>query len=271
MAGRLISPPVGLGTTSIEPLAGPRAVSGGATQSIGNVVQTFGSPFGMWRFRFSFPAMHKSLFRRYRGWVTALHGGANATRWTFFDPDMMSFQEAGVDASNFEIATGKPWSNSQPWLNGENWKISRPNVAVVAAAAIDATVVKLASQWWGQSLGVGDYLGFFPFHFGMYEITEVVEPGTYRIWPGLRKAVGLDEFATLSPTLAMRLESEDAGSAGRGLVVADSASVTMVEVFDYDVRDYFNDPSPAPSPTPAIFADGAWNDWGLWSDSETYP
>lgn len=239
MAGRLISPPVGLGLTSIEPLSGPRAVSAGATQSIGNFVQTFGSPFGLWRFRFSFPAMHKSLFRRYRGWITALHGGANATRWSFFDPDMISFQEAGVEASNFEIATGKPWSNGQPWSNGENWKTSRPNVAIASAAARDATVVSLAFQWWGHRLGVGDYLGFFPFHFGMYEITEVVAPGQYRIWPPLRKAIGTSDFATLSPVLALRLESEDAATAGRGLVVADDLTATFVETFDYDVRQWF--------------------------------
>lgn len=239
MAGRLISPPVGLGVTSIEPLSGPRAVSSGATQSIGTFVQTFASPFSLWRFRFSFPAMHNSLFRRYRGWVTALHGGANATRWHFFDPDMMTFQEAGVDASNFEIATGQPWSNGEPWSNGQNWQTSRPNVAVAAPAALEATQISLADSFWGHTLAIGDQIGFFPFHFGMYEVTEVIAPGTYRIWPDLRKAITTSDFATLSPTLAMRLESEDAASAGRGLVVAEGNSVTLVETLDYDVRDYF--------------------------------
>lgn len=239
MAGRLISPPIGLGTTSIEPLAGPRSVSAGVTQSIGNFVQTFGSPFGLWRFQFSFPAMHQSLFRRYRGWITALHGGSNATRWTFFDPDAMSFQEAGVNASNFEIASGKPWSNGMPWSNGENWKTGRPVVGVAATASRNATVVKLGSAWWGHKLGIGDYIGFFPFHFGMYEVTEVIVPGEYRIWPPLRKTISASDFATLSPTLALRLESEDAATAGRSLVVADGLTATFVETFDYDVRDYF--------------------------------
>jgi hypothetical protein len=238
---RLISPPVGLATTALEPLAGPRTISSGATQSVGNFVQTFGSPFGLWRWRLSFPAMHESLFRRYRGWATALHGGANATRWTFFDPDAMSFREAGVNASIFEAATGKPWSNDRPWQNGENWKLERPAVPVAAAAALGATAISLADQWWGHRLDAGDYVGFFPFHFGMYQVTEVFEQGRYRIWPGLRKAVSTDDLATLSPTLAMRLESEDAASAGRGLVVAESASVTLVEVLDADARQYFAD------------------------------
>lgn len=239
MAGRLISPPIGLGVTSIEPLSGPRTVGAGATQSIGGFVQTSGAPFGLWRFRFSFHAVHKSAFRRYRGWITALHGGANATRWHFFDPDMLSFQEAGVNASNFEIATGKPWSNNQPWSNDQNWCVSRPSVSLTTAAAVGSTQICLSDQWWGHSLDVGDYLGFFPFHFGLYCVTEVLDDGVYRIWPPLRKAIGGGDLATLSPTLAMRLESEEGATAGRGLVAADGLTATMVEVLDYDVRDYF--------------------------------
>lgn len=239
MAGRLISPPADIGITSIEPLSGPRAVGSGGSQSIGNFVQTFGSPFGLWRFRFSFPAMHKSAFRRYRGWITALHGGANATRWQFFDPDMLTFREAGVTATDFEIATGQPWSNHQPWSNGQAWAASRPEVALAAGAALGDTVVSLDQAWWGHSLDVGDYLGFFPFHFGLYEVTQVIDAGRYRIWPPLRKALSIGDFATLSPTLAMRLEGEEAATAGRGLAAAEGLSVTLVEVFDYDVRQYF--------------------------------
>jgi hypothetical protein len=238
---RLLSPPVGLGVTSIEPLSGPRAVGSGTTQSIGNFVQTFASPFALWRFRFSFPAMHKSLFRRYRGWITALHGGANATRWHFFDPDAMTFQEAGLTATNSEIAAGQTWSSGATWSNGENWATSRPDVAVASDAAVDSTQISLADEWWGHDLNVGDYVGFFPFYLGMHMITEVIEEGTYRIWPPLRAALTTDHFATLSPTLAMRLEGEETASAGRGLAAAEGLSATFVETLDYDVREYFAD------------------------------
>ena len=238
---RLVSPPVGLGTVTIEPLSGPRAVSAGVTQSVQNFVQTFGSPFGLWRWRFSFPPMRESQFRRYRGWVTSLHGGANATRWTFFDPDQMTFKEAGVTATKEQIEFGVPWENGKPWSNKQNWQIARPPVAVAAAAAVKATTISLDDDWWGHRLDVGDYIGFFPLHFGMYMVTEVIEPGSYRIWPPLRKAITTDDFATLSPTLAMRLESEDSAGAGRGLVVADSLTITMVETLDADVRAYFTD------------------------------
>jgi hypothetical protein len=238
---RLLSPPVGLFTTSIEPLSGPRAIGSSKSESIGNFTQTVASPTGAWRYQFSFPAMREGLFRRYRGWITALHGGANATRWHFFDPDMMTFKEAGVSASDFEIATGQPWSNNKPWANRENWAASRPNVAVAADADLDETVISLVDVWWGHRLDIGDEIGFFPFYFGKHMVTEVFEPGRYRVWPPLRKNISTGDFATLSATLAMRLESEDAANAGRGLSVADGLTVTMVEVFDYDVRDYFTE------------------------------
>ncbi|WP_173931395.1 hypothetical protein [Chelativorans sp. Marseille-P2723] len=270
MAHRLISPPNGLPITAIEPLSGPRTIHAGASQSIGNFVQTFGSPFGLWRFRFSFAPMRGKMFRRYRGWVTALHGGANATRWHFFDPDAITFQEAGVDASNFEIATGEPWSNDQPWSNMENWQSSRPRVPA-DAAEMGATLIQLADVFWGHRLEGGDYIGFASDHFGLYIVTEVIEQGWYRIWPPLRKAVELGDEATLNPTLAMRLEGEDAAVANRGLEVADNLSVTLVEVLDSDVRQYFSEtPPPLPAP-PWILADDAWNDFGVWDDQEVYP
>jgi hypothetical protein len=246
---RLVSPPAGLPITSIEPLAGPRAVGGGASQSIGNFVQTFASPFNLWRFQFSFAPMKDAAFRRYRGWITSLNGGANATRWEFNDPDIMSFADADVVATDEQLRRGMPWSNGQPWLapgqdpwfNTGNWSISRPIVPVAAGAAREDTIIRLGPVFWGHSLGVGDDLGFLPFHLGLYTVTEVIAPGTYRIWPDLRKAIGPDDFATLEPSLALRLESESAANAGRGLSSADGLTATFVETLDYDVRDYFAD------------------------------
>ncbi|WP_207621412.1 phage head spike fiber domain-containing protein [Chelativorans oligotrophicus] len=244
MAHRLISPPIGLGLIGIEPLSGPRTVGAGANQSIGGFVQTFGAPFGLWRFRFTFHAMRGAEFRRYRGWITALHGGANATRWHFNDPDRISPAESGMSVSpsiRWDNISGLNWANGQPWSNGQRWAVSPPQVRPAAGAALGDTVITLADEFWGHSLLGGEYIGFFPFHLGLYIITDVIAPGTYRIWPSLRKAVTLDHFCTLDPTLAMRLESEEGATADRALQVAEGASVTMIEVLDYDVRDYFSD------------------------------
>lgn len=235
---RLVSWPSGLRANSREPLSGPRTVGAASTQSVGGFVQTSGAPFGMWRWRFSFPPIRGQLFRRYRGWVTALHGGANATRVSFCDWDGLTARQAGVDADRYGA---EPWGNGMPWSNGHNWKTTPPPVPVAAPAARDSTIVSLGSAFWGHGLDIGDLLGFFPFHLGLYMVTEVLEPGTYRIWPPLRKAVTPDDFATLRPTLAMRLEGEDAANAPRGASFAEGLSVTLIETLDYDVRDYFAD------------------------------
>mgnify|MGYP001206508136 CR=1 FL=1 len=243
VAYRLISPPNGLGLVGIEPLGGPRTIGASSNTSIGNFTQTVATPFAAWRFRFSFHVMRGASFRAYRGWVTAMHGGANATRWQFFDPDMRSPRECGLDVPAHvrwpDTLLEQNWGNDEPWANGAPWAITPPLVPIASPSSRDDTLITLADSFWGHDLQRGEYLGFQPFHFGLYIITEVIEPGTYRIWPQLRKGLDLGDYATLFPTLAMRMESEEAATAGRELVVADDLHVTMVEVFDYDVRDYF--------------------------------
>ena len=170
-----------------------------------------------------------------------MHGGANATRVPFCDWDGLSLAQMGVAATIDEWRAGQPWANGEPWSNGKNWGSSPPIVAVAANASRDATQISLAGTSWGHGLDYGDLIGFQPFHLGMYMITEVIVPGTYRVWPPLRKAITTDDHATLRPTLAMRMESEDAGSAPRDAFAITGASVTLFEVFDYDVRAYFTD------------------------------
>lgn len=233
---RLLSWPVGLKVSGREPLSGPRAVSAGATTSIGNYTQTYASPFALWRWRFVFPNMRGQLARRYRGWLTAMHGGANATRVEFCDWDGLSRQQMGVQPGG-----AQNWSNGQPWTNGLPWGWSPPLVSVASASALDTTTVSFTDEWWGHGLDIGDMFGFGPFHFGMYMVTQVIEPGTYRIWPPLRKAIASVDYATLRPVMAMRLEGEDAGTAPRDAAFITGASVTLVEALDYDVRDYWTD------------------------------
>lgn len=238
---RLIHWPNGLRANFREPLSGPRAVNAGVSTSVGNFVQTTSSPFGLWRWRFQFPSIRGQLFRRYRGWVTALHGGANATRVPFCDWDGLNLQQMGVAASRDDWRRGRPWSNGLPWSNGQSWQSTPPMVPVASPAVRDSTVLSLGSEFWGHRLDYGDLIGFAPYHLGLYMVTEVIEPGTYRIWPPLRKDVTTDDLATLRPTLAMRLEGEDAANAPRGASFAEGLSVTMVETLDYDVREYFAD------------------------------
>jgi hypothetical protein len=238
---RLVSWPIGLRPNAREPLAGPRAIGASKTETIGNFVQTVAAPFGLWRWRFSFPPIRGDLFRRYRGWVTSLHGGANATRVTWCEWDQMSFAARGMTVTSQEWRAGTPWSNGLPWSNGQNWSAANPVVGVAAAAGKGETIIVLDAAFWGGNLDRGDMLGFMPLHLGLYMVTERIEAGRYRIWPPLDKAIGVDDFATLNPVMAMRLESENAANAPRGAALAEGLNITLVQVKDYDVRAYFTD------------------------------
>jgi hypothetical protein len=185
--------------------------------------------------------MRKELFRRYRGMVTALHGGANAVRFPVCDPDGLTWQEAGVDATPAEIRAGVAWDNGMSWDNGQNWSIAKPWVSVALDAPKNTSIIRLADEEWGYDLDIGDQIGFVPSHFGLYQVTEVIEEGKYRIWPPLRKALTTADWATLDPVIAMRLESESGATASRGSRLAEGNAVTLVEVPDETVREYFTD------------------------------
>lgn len=239
---RLLSWPIGLGKIAYQRLTGPRATGAASSESLAGFVQTVSSVFGSWRYQISLQAMKGRKLRLYRGLETALHGGTNAVRVPFNDPDIMSFAEAGITAvAEGETNPEASWSNGKPWSNDENWQVSRPCVSISVAAAEADTTITLADEYWGHGLLGGEWIGFFPFHFGKYEITQVIDDGNYRIWPPLRKSLTTESYATLNPVMAMRLESEAGGTVQRGLVASEGNTLTLTEVQDSDVRDYFGD------------------------------
>ena len=238
---RMISWPDGVQPNGVEPLSGPRTIGSAQTQSMSGFLQTVAAPFGLLRLRFGFPPLRREPFRRYRGWITALHGGANATRVPLCDWDGMSIADLGVNKTAAEWKAGESWSDGNPWSNGTNWKNGPPDVGVAVASAVGDTDITLAGSYWGHALDIGDRIGFNPFSLGAYTITQVFGSGHYRIWPSLRTALGSSSVATLRPVLAMRLESEEAANAPRGASFAEGLNVTLVEVLDYDARAYFAD------------------------------
>lgn len=241
---RLLRWPNGLRPDFREPLSGPRTLKSGETESTQNFTQTFSSPFGLWKWRLTFPGnIRGQMFRRYRGLVTALHGGANAVRVKFCDWDAMSLADRGVNMTRREWLDGQRWSNGMTWSNGKNWDPSTsPVVRVIASAPQGGTIITLGTEYFGSKLDKGDWLGFFPFHFGLYTITGKLGPTQYRIWPPLRKDLFFPrDYATLHPTMAMKLESEEGGTSARGSSSAENLALTMVEVPDYYVREYFTE------------------------------
>lgn len=238
--GRMLNWPRHLRIVAWQPLTGPRTVGGGSSESVTGFVQTTAAAFGAWRWQLSLEFMRHKLFRTYRGMVVALNGGANAVRVPFSDPDGLGYAAAGVIITDKERRVGLPFSNHCPFSNGCNWFPSRPPVKVIESAAIGDNIITLDGKFWGHELVGGEWIGFFPFHFGLYVVTEVIDDGVYRVWPPLRAALDSSaSYATLRPVMAMRLESESAGTASRNNIGSDSSSLTLVEIEDQDVRDYF--------------------------------
>lgn len=238
---RLLDWPLGLRANAMKRLAGPRTKGPDPTESGDGTIQTVTTPFGARSFELGFPNIRGAMARRVRGWISAQHGGANATRVQVCDWDGMTREQMGLSGSREEWRRGIAWSNGAPWSNGENWGACPPVVPVSAGASRGDTIVSLANKYWGYSLGLGDWLGFMPFHFGWYEVTEVIEPGTYRIDLPLRAALTTSSYATLRPVVAARMLSESAAEGDRNAVFLSGLRIRFTEVFDYDVRDYFTD------------------------------
>jgi hypothetical protein len=238
---RLLDWPSGLGISSFQWLSGPRAINATSTETIKGITQTVASPFGAWSFQVTFPPLMRARSRRHRGWIGALQGGANATRFTFIDGDRIRPFETGVNIPRDQRASKQDWSNAKRWSNGTQWKGDYALVSVAAAAAIGDSQVILAPDFWGHKLDLGDFIGFTPFHFGLYQISEVLDAGVYRIWPTLRAALTTSSFSTLKPVMAVRLMGEGAAQVQRDAQAAQNQTASFIEVFDYDVRDYFAD------------------------------
>ena len=132
------------------------------TESINGAVQTVSSVYGGWRWRLGFSHMRKQELRRYRGLVTALHGGANAVRVPFCDWDDMSFSDAGTTITLAEANSGLTWSNGETWSNGQNWGLTKPVVSVSAATAINGSTVTIDKRVLGSRTRNRGLVGLFP-------------------------------------------------------------------------------------------------------------
>ena len=236
--GRLLNWPTDLYWERQQILAGPRTVGASQTTSTVGFNQTTQSPFGSWVIQLDFPRLQEKAYRAYRGWVAGMQGGANATRFT-----MVDFHGA---------ITLNPDGTERPRLIGfdEGFGFEERNhpfqfpatlVRVASPSAQGDTIIHLEQEEWEPQLQVGDYIGFVPFHFGKYLITQDMGEGRYRVTLPLRTSIDENTYATLFPTLAMRLTSEDAAPVGRTTAQSDALSVTLTEVFHDDVLEFFND------------------------------
>lgn len=231
------------GITAFTPISGPMARSSGSNTAQDGSEQVFAGVGDVVALNVELNHKQGLGALTQRGRMFAAHGGANAFRLPVFDPDMIPPRHAGLNVPHHAEWTNLPdlpWSNGEAWANGQGWAPTAPTVAVSAPSAYDAGIIHLADQHWGHRLPYGSYLGFFPFHFGLYCVTEVIEPGTYRIWPRLRKALAVEDFATLTPVIVMRPHIR-VMPPRRGLAVTDEHSIDLHEVIDPYVRSDYAD------------------------------
>ena len=231
---RLLSPPAGLRYYPIDKLTGPSAVKPGKA-SLEAFVQTRSSPFGVVVTTFKTAPIRGKMLRRFSGWIDNLRSGENATRITYCDINGLNWEDAGLASAPESL----PWSNGKNWSNGKPWHGGLPLVSVAANTAYDDNIIELGPEFWGQKLGMGDWIGFAPFHLAAYEVREAITPTRLRVWPPLRKAIANGDLATLHPTLAMRLADAGAVSLANESRVPKSYTFTMIEVRDYDVREFY--------------------------------
>lgn len=236
MSGRLLNQPVCLEVVGFQPLNGP-ATLGSVGGSLSSYAQTVVSYGFAWEFEITVNATHRRMAREVRGWLTANHSGANATRFKLVDGDWPQPEELGLAA---DVLTAKPFAEGQVLTEGKAISGGYGLCKMKQAAALGATIVQMEEELWYDKLTIGTWIGFHPFHLAGYQITEVRGNGEYRIYPPLRKAVAADDYATLTPVFALRQMGEGAYPF-RNQSFQDQVKLRFLEVFDYDVRDYFVD------------------------------
>jgi len=237
---RLLDWPAGLMYRTRTVISGPRSIRAGSSESSTGYVQSVASPFGLWRIQFTFPPKKGKAARAMNGLITALHGGANAVRVPIYDPDQLGYQDLGINVADDDPQVD--WGETElPWSDlGLQWRLGYPPLDIEAAAAKGATQIEVDATSWGAEIDLGTMLGMEPSHFGAYVVTEVITPGTLRIWPPLRKAITTSNKANLTPTLAMRLMGEGDATISRELGTTSEASLTLTEVEPDTIDEYFS-------------------------------
>lgn len=230
---RIVDYPLTLKATSLVMHRGPMDRASGQTTAVDGTEQGYSAVGDLLGIEITLPPARGGEARRQRGLITAMQQGGNAVKINLYDPDRLTKSDLGL------VDTPQTWSNGLPWSSGAGWDSGLPAVAIQTASAKDTSIVYLSSSQWGHSLGLGDWVGFFPFHFGAYMVTEVIAAGTYRVWPRLRKALATTSYATLYPVVVMRLSGLDGGHWERGLWTNENVSMRLVEVPDALVRSDF--------------------------------
>lgn len=235
---RMIDYPVGLVFTSNAPTGGPQQI--GATESATSFVQNALNPFGVWKFQVDYPALKGAMARAFTT-LTASHlAGTNCFRFPFRHLDEPGFRELGIPTPPGYTV---PWESGQPWAHGEPWKMSKPIVPVTSASAKGAATISLDVTLWNGI--VPSFFGIVG-HFAVYSQIGVRRRDgnlvELRVWPPVRRAITIDDYATLRPILAARVDGPSGAVGARDAMRMRGNRINMIEVLDETVlRDVTED------------------------------
>ena len=237
MTFRLLNWPRDVCLSRLVVTNGPAIVRAGSTEGIASYTQTRSGVGFLWEFELGLPPMQLDKARRVRGWITAMQGGVNATRWQVVTPDMTqpSAYGSSIKSGGFSY---QPWSNGMLWDNG-GWQSGLPIVSMAAAATKGDMEVTLTDEYWGHVLSVGDRIGFLPDLFGMYEIVQEFGDGRYGLNAPLRFDVSETHYATLQPVIALRMAGVQGGLAAQVPAITEATSLTLVEAPHDQVQSFW--------------------------------
>ncbi|MCF3933304.1 hypothetical protein L1787_07750 [Acuticoccus sp. M5D2P5] len=217
------------GVAYLEAVSGPASRGSGQNTYLTGDEQTFATAGDRVSFRVEFAPTQGQPARRLRAWKLALANGANWTRFPVPDADRPQWAEIGISGER------AAWNLNRAWSDGRLW---RPHVGVVGVAgarAAGSDTVRLQNFNWANAIDVGWMLGFVPFHFGCYWVTEVLDRREFRIWPRLRSTLPVSAAATLTPQLVMAAVPNSARG-GRSARSTEGEAIVLREVLNSYVQ-----------------------------------
>lgn len=232
MTGRIIQWPTDLRMVSVTPIDGPDVVSSGVNTALNGAEQVVRSIGNLIAIDITFPPAKGSEARAQRGLFTSLRSGVNAVRFQYPDPDRRTLREAGVNADGGTINI-----SGIAGLAGANIVLDLPTVDVNRTANRGTNQIRLANEFWGRDLQVGEWISFYPNHPGVYQITDVLPNGFYRIWPNLRQRITVADYASFNLMLIMKTFPGGA-QWGRGPDFSQGGSLSLVEVPAYALSNF---------------------------------
>jgi|GEM_PF-3597207 len=242
---RMVDFPVDLPFSVLTPDGGPDII--GITQSATKKQQTSIDPWaGLWSFTLEIAALQEAAARAFTRLSISAHSGANCFRLPFFDPHEPTWSELGLNVGEAKIDQYQNWTNDTMWAHGLPWGTGKPLAQITAASAKDSGQISIDLSAWSGVLPT--FFGIVG-HFAVYGVQGARFAGdiaTVKVWPPVRKAITVSDYATLRPVMCAKVDGKNGASwssVGRSKTL-EGARLSVIEVPDETVREYVTEDYP---------------------------